>query len=101
MKTQLNLSLEEGNFTVFAPTDAAFAKLSPDTLDDLFNNDDTTSLTSRTIYHLITLGTLVYKLSIQMGLLAMVAFTWNCRLFLIPKLTMVVLGVHYEPLNSN
>ena len=40
------LFLGAGNFTIFAPTNAAFAKLDPDFVDDLFN--DPAALTSKT-----------------------------------------------------
>jgi len=41
----------EGPFTVFAPTDAAFAKLPPGTLDDLLGNKE--RLTAVLTYHVV------------------------------------------------
>lgn len=44
----------EGPFTVFAPTDDAFAKLDPDTLNDLLTNEDSLPALSNILtYHVI------------------------------------------------
>ena len=47
------LSNEEEQYTVFAPTDAAFAKLDPTFLANLVNND-TANLTKILTYHVIS-----------------------------------------------
>ncbi|MBN1861586.1 MAG: fasciclin domain-containing protein, partial [Candidatus Thermoplasmatota archaeon] len=47
------LSNEDAQFTVFAPTDAAFAALDPTFLANLVNND-TANLTKILTYHVIT-----------------------------------------------
>jgi len=43
-----------GPFTVFAPTDAAFAKLPPGTLDDLLKPENKAKLTSILTYHVVS-----------------------------------------------
>ncbi|XP_046570487.1 protein sll1483-like [Haliotis rubra] len=48
----LNVLAGDGPFTVFAPTDAAFAKLPPGTLDNLLKN--ITQLTSVLEYHVVS-----------------------------------------------
>ncbi len=47
------LSDEEAKFTVFAPTDAAFAALDPEFLNNLVNND-TANLTKILTYHVVS-----------------------------------------------
>jgi uncharacterized surface protein with fasciclin (FAS1) repeats len=42
-----------GPFTVFAPTDAAFAKLPPGTLDDLLKPENKDKLKSILLYHVV------------------------------------------------
>jgi uncharacterized surface protein with fasciclin (FAS1) repeats len=43
----------KGPFTVFAPTDAAFAKLPPGTLDDLLKPENKATLTGILTYHVV------------------------------------------------
>jgi len=43
-----------GPFTVFAPTDAAFAKLPPGTLDDLLKPENKDKLKSILLYHVVS-----------------------------------------------
>jgi uncharacterized surface protein with fasciclin (FAS1) repeats len=43
----------EGPFTVFAPTDAAFGKLPPGTLDDLLKPENKKNLVSILAYHVV------------------------------------------------
>ena len=43
----------EGPFTVFAPTDEAFAKLPPGTLDDLLKPENRSKLQSILMYHVV------------------------------------------------
>ena len=43
-----------GPFTVFAPTDAAFAKLPPGTLDDLLKPENKEKLTKILTYHVVS-----------------------------------------------
>jgi len=43
----------DGPFTVFAPTDAAFAKLPPGTLDDLLKPENKDKLKSILLYHVV------------------------------------------------
>lgn len=52
--TDLNKTLEgKGPFTIFAPSDAAFAKLSPNTLSDLFKPENKEKFTAILTYHVV------------------------------------------------
>ncbi len=59
------LSNEDAQFTVFAPTDAAFAALDPTFLANLVNND-TANLTKILTYHVVTGKTMSTDLSNNM-----------------------------------
>jgi len=59
------LSNEDAQFTVFAPTDAAFAALDPTFLANLVNND-TANLTKILTYHVVTGKTMSTDLSDNM-----------------------------------
>lgn len=54
MNSEVNMTemLNKGQYTVFAPTDAAFGKLSPESLDKLRNNSD--ELTAVLKYHVVS-----------------------------------------------
>lgn len=49
----LTKKLETGRYTVFAPTDDAFAKLAPGTLDDLMKPENKAKLVSLVEYHIV------------------------------------------------
>ena len=54
-----------GPFTVFAPTDAAFAKLPPGTLDDLLKPENKEKLTKILTYHVVP-GEVTAKQAVKM-----------------------------------
>ncbi len=49
----MNTLSAPGPFTLFAPNDQAFAKLSPNTIDDLLNPENKTKLKALLTYHII------------------------------------------------
>lgn len=49
----LTRKLQSGEFTVFAPTDDAFAKMAPGALDDLMKPANKAQLTSLVEYHIV------------------------------------------------
>ena len=49
----LTRALKKGTYTVFAPTDDAFAKLAPGTLDDLMKTENKAKLVRLVQYHIV------------------------------------------------
>ena len=74
-----------GPFTVFAPTNEAFAKLPPGTVDNLLKPENKATLTKVLTYHVVpgrmTAGSLMKAVKDGEGeaKLKTVAGDWNCR----------------------